>query len=486
MIRRVMFQGTGSDVGKTLFVAGLARAFVRKGIRVHPFKPQNMANNAAVAADGGEIGRAQALQARAARVPPSVHMNPVLLKPDSETGAQVIVQGRVLGRRTASDYQAAKPDLMPAVLESWRRLSTEADLMLVEGAGSPAEINLRAGDIANMGFALAADVPVVLIGDIDRGGVIASLVGTLAVLPEAERRQIKAYAINRFRGDPRLFDGGLAALRSLTGLDCLGVVPWFAEAHLLPQEDAPAAELLRPAAAGTVKIVVPLCPGISNLDDLDPLRAEPGVAVAAVPPGQILPRDADAIVLPGSKSTISDLEFLRAQGWDIDLLAHVRGGGRVLGICGGMQMLGRGVSDPSGMEGPPRAVEGLGLLDIDTAIGGDKILRQVEGRDLVGGETVRGYEMRLGRSTGPGLARPMLQLGGGPDGARSADGRVMGCYVHGLFAADGFRRSWLARIGRVQAGALDYEAAIEGILDRLADHLEDHLDLDRLWDIAGS
>jgi adenosylcobyric acid synthase len=494
----IMFQGTGSDVGKSLIVAGLARAYTRRGICVRPFKPQNMSNNAAVTADGGEIGRAQALQARACGAKPSVHMNPVLLKPQSDVGAQVVLQGRVWVNAKPADYHRLKPSLLPKVLESFACLRQAADLVLVEGAGSPAEVNLRAGDIANMGFATAASVPVLLIGDIDRGGVIASVVGTQALLEPAERERLKGVIINKLRGDPRLFDDGLAVIRARTGLDCLGVIPHFEPARRLPAEDVMA---LPGSEKGTVpfiqkrglspflvRIAVPLLPRISNFDDLDPLRLEPDVAVDMVAPSRPLPADADLIILPGSKSTIADLAFLRQQGWHIDIAAHVRRGGHVLGLCGGYQMLGRRIADPEGIEGTPGAVDGLALLDLETELTDDKTLVEVEGEDIASGAPVAGYEMHVGRTSGPALARPMLRLADGEglrtDGALSADGRVAGCYVHGLFARDAFRRIYLARLKGQTTNGIAYEQEIETTLDALADHLAAHLDLDRILEIA--
>ena len=485
-----MIQGTGSDVGKSLLVAGFARAFIRRGLRVRPFKPQNMSNNAAVTPDGGEIGRAQALQARACGVPPSVDMNPVLLKPESDLGAQIVVQGRRVATLKARDYQARKPHLLAAVLDSFSRLRADADLVLVEGAGSPAEVNLRAGDIANMGFAEAADLPVVLAGDIDRGGVIAQLVGTHAVVTAAERQRIRAFLVNKFRGDLRLFDDGVAIIEERTGWPSLGVIPWFAEAHKLPAEDAVAlaTSLAGGPTGGDLVIAMPMLSRIANFDDLDPLAQEPGVRVVAVPPGEPLPAEARVVVLPGSKSTIADLAFLRRQGWDVDLAAHVRRGGWVVGLCAGFQMLGRRLNDPEGLEGPAGAVDGLGLLDVETVLTPDKALVEVTGLDRLTGEAVRGYEMHMGRTAGPGLGRPMLTLDDGgaarPDGAVA--GRVLGCYVHGLFAGDAFRRAFLAEVGRPPTDDLAYEATVERTLDALADHLAAHVDLDRLLAIAGA
>jgi len=481
----LMLQGTGSDVGKSLLVAGLARALTRRGNVVRPFKPQNMSNNAAVTADGGEIGRAQALQARACGVAPSRDMNPVLLKPQSEIGAQVVVQGRVLRSATARDYHALKADLLPAVLASFARICAEADIVLVEGAGSAAEVNLRQSDIANMGFAEAADVPVVLVGDIDRGGVIASLVGTHALLAPDERARLKGYIVNKFRGDPALFDGALETIRQRTSLACLGIVPFFAAARDLPAEDGMALDGYAAGRdGGRLRIAVPRLPRIANFDDLDPLAAEPDVTLDIVEPGRPLPAGADLVLLPGSKATLADLASLRAAGWDIDLLGHVRRGGRVLGLCAGFQMLGRSIADPAGIEGPVGAAPGLGLLDVETVLGPEKTLREVEGADLATGQPVRGYEMHVGTTTGPGTARPMLRLADGAASAVSADGRVAGCYLHGLFGGDAFRRAFLAGLGGVGDAELAYEARIETTLDALAAHLERHLDIAALLEIA--
>jgi len=506
MARALMLQGTGSDVGKSLLVAGLARAFTRRGLGVRPFKPQNMSNNAAVTADGGEIGRAQALQARACGIASSIDMNPVLLKPQAEGRAQIVLGGRVYGTASARDYRALAPTLLPVVLAAFDRLAAGADLVLVEGAGSPAELNLRAGDIANMGFAEGADIPVALIGDIERGGVIAQLVGTHALLAPSERARLAGYIVNKFRGDISLFDGGIAAIGERTGLRSFGVVPFFAGAAALPAEDsmalsAPARTLPRlqgrecgvaaadsplPRKRGrvgvgagkssTIKIAVPLLPRIANFDDLDPLAAEPAVELVLVRPGTPLPRDAMLIILPGSKATLADLAFLRGEGWDIDILAHHRQCGHIIGLCGGYQMLGHHIADPDGSEGPSGAAPGLGLLEVETVLGGDKLLAEAAGLEIASGMPVRGYEMHLGMSTGPGASRPMLQLSGRSDGAVSADGRVAGCYLHGLFASDPFRRAFLARLG-VAGGGIEYESVIDRVLDGLADHLERHLDL---------
>ncbi|SUE44487.1 cobyric acid synthase [Roseomonas gilardii] len=480
----LMFQGTGSSVGKSLLVAGLARLFAQRGLRVRPFKPQNMSNNAAVTADGGEIGRAQALQARAAGVAPSVHMNPVLLKPQSETGSQVVVQGRVLATARAREYQDMKPRLMPHVLDSFARLRAEADLVLVEGAGSASEINLRAGDIANMGFARATGTPVVLVGDIDRGGVIASLVGTRAVLPPEDAAMIQGFLVNRMRGDPTLFEAGMRAIAEHTGWAPLGLVPFTDAARRLPAEDAQ--DLAAPRNPGApLRIAVPVLPCISNFDDLDPLAAEPGVELLLLRRGTALPGDCGLVVLPGSKATIADLAVLREEGWDIDILAHRRRGGRVLGLCGGYQMLGRRIEDPLGIEGPPGGVAGLGLLDVSTVLTREKRLSPAGGVTLAEGAPFAGYEMHMGRTEGPDVANPLLRLDDGRlDGAVSADGLVSGTYVHGLFGDDAQRAAWLGRLG-LAAAPRRHEAGVEAALDALAAHLARHVDVEGLLRIAG-
>jgi adenosylcobyric acid synthase len=482
--RALMFQGTGSDVGKSLIVAGLCRALHKRGLKVAPFKPQNMSNNAAVTEDGGEIGRAQALQARAADVPPSVHMNPVLLKPQSEVGAQVVVQGKVYGRATAVEFQKAKPELMPFVLDSFARLKANAEIVLAEGAGSASEINLRANDIANMGFARAADVPVVLIGDIDRGGVLASLVGTKAVIDAADAALIKGFLVNKFRGDPQLFATGMKLIAEATGWEALGLILFFPEARLLPAEDALALSTERAAKPDArIKIAVPLLPHIANFDDLDPLDAEPAVDLVKVRAGTALPGDADLIILPGSKATIADLAALRDAGFDIDIAAHLRRGGTVLGLCGGYQMLGRTINDPDGIEGAAGSAQGLGLLDVETTLSAEKRLEKVEGTSF-DGTPLAGYEMHIGVSEGPDRARPFAQLSDGTsEGAMTPDRRVIGTYLHGLFADDRQRAAWLARFA-AGVPTIAYEALIDATLDRLAAHLETHINIDRLLTLA--
>ncbi|MBN2751225.1 MAG: cobyric acid synthase [Rhodospirillaceae bacterium] len=476
-----MFQGTGSDVGKSMLVAGLCRALVRRGLSVRPFKPQNMSNNAAVTADGGEIGRAQALQAKACGVPLSVDMNPVLLKPQTDVGAQVVVRGRMQGSSSARDFFSRKAALMPEILKSFRTLESECDIVLVEGAGSAAEVNLRANDIANMGFAEAADVPVVLIGDIDRGGVIASLVGTHALISESEQNRLAGYLINKFRGDATLFDPAVDAIRARTGLGCLGVVPWFADAAKLPAEDAMALENRDMSRkGGRILVAVPRLSRIANFDDLDPLAAEDDVDVIFVPSGDPIPADATVVILPGSKATRADLDVLRAEGWDIDIKAHVRRGGFLVGLCAGFQSLGMVVSDPDGIEGPPGDTPGLGYLDLVTSMRGKKVLQEVQGHDHWSDSPIHGYEMHVGETLGSGLDSPWVTLGNTAVGAMDATGRVMGCYIHGIFASDGFRAAFLRHISSAERQATAYDQQVEAVLDKLADHMEAHVDIDAI------
>ena len=481
----IMIQGCGSDVGKSTVVAGLCRLFANRGVNVRPFKPQNMSNNAAVTADGGEIGRAQALQAMACRTPATVDMNPVLLKPQSDTGAQVVVRGRVAGTWQARAYQERKGEMLAVVLECFARLQAESELVIVEGAGSPAEINLRAGDIANMGFARAANVPVILIGDIDRGHVIAALAGAHAVLEPADRDMIQGFIINKFRGDPSLFRDGRAEIVRRTGWRDIGMVPWLSSIRKLPAEDAVVLDPAANALTGkSVKIVVPMLSRMANFDDFDPLRSEPHVQFSFIRPGTPLPGDADLVVLPGTKATLGDLAFFRAQGWDIDLAAHVRRGGHVLGICGGFQMMGRSVADPEGVEGPPGSAAGLGLLDIETVLTGDKIVRPVSGKLADPEALFEGYEIHVGRTTGAGLARPFLFIDNAPDGAVSSDGHIVGTYVHGLFAGGEARAALLRKFG-VPSQAENHGAEVDRLLDDIAKELERVLDIENLARIAG-
>ena len=492
-----MIQGCGSDVGKSVLVAGLCRLFTLRGLTVRPFKSQNMSNNAAVTVDGGEIGRAQALQARACRTAPTVDMNPVLLKPQSDVGAQLIVRGRMAGTLAASAFRSDKSALLQVAMDSFRNLERLADLVLVEGAGSPAETNLRSWDIANMGLAQALDLPVVLIGDINRGHVIAALVGAHAVLDSADRARIRGFIVNKFRGDAALFEEGMQRIVAHTGWTPLGIVPWLPAASRLPSEDG--VRLEEPgegfAVGGErrgrtrVRIAVPMLSRISNFDEFDALRAEPDIELGFIPPGRPLPADAALVILPGTKSTIADLEFVRAQGWDIDILAHVRRGGRLLGICGGYQMLGSRVSDPEGIEGPARSVAGLGLLEVETVMGPGKRLRDVAGT-LAGSpfgcdkSAFAGYEMHIGVTSGPGTRRPFVEFHDGTtDGAVSVDEQVAGCSVHGLFGMTSARSALIAAIGAAP-GHQDHAASVDSALDEIASALERSVDINRIEAIA--
>lgn len=485
MSAALMLQGTGSNVGKSLITAGLCRAYAKRGLAVRPFKPQNMSNNAAVTVEGGEIGRAQALQAVACGVEPSVDMNPVLLKPETETGAQVVVRGVRAETLKARAYMAKRATYLPAILESFAALREQADLVLVEGAGSPAEINLRNDDIANMGFAHAAGVSVVLVGDIHRGGVMASIAGTLDIIPPEDAAQIKAFLINNFHGDVSLFEEGKRWLEDHCKIPCAGIIPHFAGAQRLPAEDAVALDEVRPSGgrAGKIKIVVPRLARIANFDDLDPLKLEPEVHLEIVPPGVALPGDADLVLIPGSKATVGDLQDFRAQGWDIDLAAHIRRGGRVLGLCGGYQMLGRSLHDPEGIEGPAGSAQGLGHLDVETVLTSEKSLERVDAVHLATGQAMAGYEMHIGRTQGPDCAHAFAAINGGPEGAVAQNGRVAGTYLHGLFASDRFRAAYLEAFGRT-AGGSNYLGTVGATLDELADHLEQSVDLDALLKIA--
>jgi adenosylcobyric acid synthase len=486
MTKALMFMGTGSDVGKSLIVAGLCRLLANRGIKVAPFKPQNMSNNAAATQDGGEIGRAQALQARAARLPASVHMNPVLLKPESETGAQVIVHGKRLATLSAKAYFAERQKYLPPILESLHLLAKQHDIILVEGAGSPAETNLREGDLANMGFAEAANVPAILIGDIHRGGVIASLVGTHAILAKSDRDRIKGFVINKFHGDPRLFYEGRQTIIDKTGWSCLGMVPQFAGATRLPAEDALALDgALTTHGAENLHICVFRLPRIANFDDLDPLRLNPGVRVSFVREGETLPADCRLAIIPGSKSTITDLAYFRSQGWDIDLAAHIRRGGHVLGLCGGYQMLGKRIHDPLGLEGQMGSVDGLGHLDAGTTLVADKTVREIAATHRDSGEIINAYEIHLGETTGPDCIRPFATTATGPDGATSSDGRIAGTYLHGCFTSDAFRDAYLSSLGIV-TGTYAFETLIDRTLDALALHIGANLDVERLLSLAAA
>ncbi|MEL6686114.1 MAG: cobyric acid synthase [Pseudomonadota bacterium] len=482
--KALMFQGTGSDVGKSVLTAALCRIARRRGLSVAPFKPQNMSNNAAACKTGGEIGRAQALQALAAGVDPHVDMNPVLLKPQTDRTAQVVVHGQAVEAMEAADYMARRNQLMGAVIESFERLSAQYDLVVVEGAGSPAEINLRARDIANMGFARRAGVPVCLIGDIERGGVIASLVGTKTVIDPDDAAMIGGFLVNKFRGDPCLFDDGVIEIENRTGWPCFGVIPWLHATSQLPAEDAVVLNTPKADNSKRFKIAAPMLSRMANFDDADPLKLEPNVDFIWVPPGRSIPRDADVIIIFGTKSTIGDLQFLRQQGWDHDIIAHYRSGGQVLGVCGGYQMLGQRIADPNGVDGPAGEVEGLGLLNVETVMTTEKKIAPVTGLCARSKANISGYEIHMGQTSGPDMDRPFSRIAGQAEGATSADGRVQGTYLHGAFTSDEFRHCWLERVGGTSALELNYSAHVEEALDRLADGFEAAVDIDALLAIA--
>ncbi|MEM0929661.1 MAG: cobyric acid synthase [Pseudomonadota bacterium] len=476
-----MLQGTGSDVGKSLLTAAMCRLAVRRGLSVAPFKPQNMSNNAAACPAGGEIGRAQAFQALAAGLDPHTDMNPVLLKPETDRTAQVVLQGRPLEAMEAAEYMASRDRLMAPVMESFERLTERFDLILVEGAGSPAEVNLRQRDIANMGFARRAGVPVCLIGDIDRGGVIASLVGTKMVMERSDAAMVTSFLVNKFRGNMRLFDDGMTAIEEHTGWPCLGVIPWLKSASRLPAEDAVALDGAQDVSAHGLKIAAPMLSRMANFDDADPLRMEPGIAFQWVPPGQPIPRDADVIILFGTKSTIGDLRFVREQGWHHDIIAHARAGGRVLGLCGGYQMLGRTIADPDGVDGAPGQADGLGLLDVQTIMQTQKQVAPVQATCALTSAPIFGYEIHMGATEGPDTERPFALLDGVPEGARSANGLIEGSYLHGMFTSDAFRRLWIARMGGQASEELSYNAEVEAALDDIADEVQAAVDVDAFF-----
>jgi adenosylcobyric acid synthase len=474
----LMVQGTTSDAGKSLLVTALCRWLRRQGVRVAPFKPQNMALNSAVTEDGGEIGRAQAVQAAACRLPPHTDMNPVLLKPNSDTGAQVIVHGRAIGNQDARTYHDYKQVARSAVLASHARLAAQYQAIVAEGAGSPAEINLRAGDIANMGFAEAVDCPVILVADIDRGGVFAHLVGTLALLSASERARVAGFVINRFRGDLSLLQPGLDWLQHETGKPVFGVLPYLHGLHL-DAEDALPVHVRDGDAEGRLRVVVPVLPRISNHTDFDALLAHPQVACRFVAPGEALPA-ADLVILPGTKNVRADLDFLRAQGWHDDLRRHLRYGGKVIGICGGFQMLGLMVHDPHGIEGEAGSSAGLGWFEMETTLQPEKQLRNCSGTLLLDNAAVSGYEIHAGISHGAALAHPAVQLSHGADGALSADGQILGTYLHGLFDSAAACAALLRWAGLREAQAVDRQALREATLERLADMVEQHLDVAQL------
>ncbi|MEO1042437.1 MAG: cobyric acid synthase [Pseudomonadota bacterium] len=475
-----MFQGTGSDVGKSLLTAAFCRLAIRRGVSVAPFKPQNMSNNAAACPSGGEIGRAQAFQALAAGLDPDTDMNPVLLKPETDQTAQIILQGRPVKSLEAKDYMTSRGRLLAPVMESFARLASRFDLVLIEGAGSPAEVNLRRGDIANMGFARQAGVPVCLIGDIDRGGLIASLVGTKTVMDPSDAAMVTSFLVNKFRGNPRLFDDGVRTIETHTSWPCLGVIPWLTAASRLPAEDAVALNHPEEPRDGGFKISAPMLSRMANFDDADPLKMDPGIDFQWIRPGRPIPRDSDVIILFGTKSTIGDLHFLREQGWDHDIIAHARAGRRLLGLCGGYQMLGRSIIDPDGVDGRAGQVNGLGLLDVDTVMQADKRVAPVQATCAITSAPIAGYEIHMGSTEGPDTAHPFAHINGQPEGARSADGLIEGSYLHGVFSSDTFRRSWIRRAGGQPFDMLSYAENVEKALDQLADEVDRAIDFDRL------
>ncbi|MFZ0549829.1 MAG: cobyric acid synthase [Steroidobacteraceae bacterium] len=479
--RTLMVQGTTSDAGKSTLVAGLCRVLRRRGVRVAPFKPQNMALNSAVGVDGGELGRAQALQAQAAGILPTVDLNPVLLKPNTDRRCQVIIHGKAIGDMGAWEYHDFKRRAREAVLASYARLRESYEFIVVEGAGSPAEINLRAGDIANMGFAEAVDCPVALIADIDRGGVFAHIVGTLALLSDSERNRIRGFVINRFRGDLSLLQPGLDWLEGHTGKAVFGVLPYLHGLHLDAEDGiSREASAAIAASAENLRVVVPVLPRISNHTDFEPLAHHPQVELryidAATPPPP-----ADLVILPGSKSVRADLEWLRARAWPEYLEKHLRYGGKVLGICGGMQMLGGVIADPEGVEGDAGESPGLGLLHLTTVLQPSKRLSNVSGHLHLENARVSGYEIHAGRTHGQALERPAILLDDGtPDGALSEDGQIMATYLHGLFEDAGACAALLRWAGLTRPLEIDHAARREQTLDRLADTIESNCNLERL------
>ncbi|MFC3609369.1 cobyric acid synthase [Stutzerimonas tarimensis] len=479
----LMVQGTTSDAGKSMLVTALCRWLKRQQVAVVPFKPQNMALNSAVTADGGEIGRAQAVQAQAAGLAPHTDMNPVLLKPNTDTGAQVIIHGRARANMDAQAYQAYKAVAREAVLASHQRLTAAYEVVVVEGAGSPAEINLRANDIANMGFAEAVDCPVILVADIDRGGVFAHLVGTLALLSESEQARVKGFVINRFRGDLALLQPGLDWLEQRTGKPVLGVLPYLVDFHLEAEDAIDARQVAK--ADAPLKVVVPVMPRISNHTDFDPLRLHPEVDLRFVGPGEPVPL-ADLIILPGSKSVRADLTWLRSQGWEQAIARHLRYGGKVMGICGGLQMLGEHIEDPLGLEGPPGSAPGFGWLPLSTVLGPEKQLRNRRGKLALEQAEAWGYEIHAGVSRGPALNRPALRFDeGGTDGALSADGQLLGTYLHGIFESPAACTALLRWAGLETAANIDYHALRERDIERLADLVEGHLNTGALRQLCG-
>lgn len=483
--KALMVQGTTSDAGKSVLVAGLCRLLTRRGIKVAPFKPQNMALNSAVTKEGGEIGRAQAFQAFACGIAPSVHMNPILLKPSSDCAAQVIVHGKAVDDMDTIGFQSYKAFAMPPVMESFSILASEYDCVLIEGAGSPAEVNLRKNDIANMGFAEEADVPVIIVADIDRGGVFAHLIGTLDCLSQPERDRVLGFVINRFRGDISLLQPGLDWLEEKTGKPVLGVIPYL-QGLMLDAEDAVDTKQQQiDNDKPVLNVMVPVLPRISNHTDFDALRAHPQVNLQYVPPGQAIP-PCDLIIIPGSKSVISDLNSLRSYGWDKQIEKHLRYGGKVMGICGGYQMLGEQLADPLGLEGNVHEARGLGYLNASTVIEKEKVLTQKSGRLMLNNKVtdVTGYEIHMGVTQANGVTPIMCEQGN--DGLVNADNNVFGTYWHGVFDSPDALALILEWAGLSDTKGIDLDKEKQRSLDVLADTLEAHLDLEKLWPTTNS
>ena len=477
----IMFQGTGSNVGKSIIVAGLCRAAKRRGISVAPFKPQNMSNNAAVTQDNKEIGRAQAFQCFASGINPHSDVNPILLKPESNSATQIIVNGNLYKTINAKEYLDVKKELLIPVLESFNSLKNKYDLVLVEGAGSPAEINLRKNDIANMGFANAANIPVILIGDIERGGVIAQILGTQRILSRKDLSNIVGFIINKFRGDPELFFDGYNYINKKTSWPGLGIIPWFAKYNDFPAEDS--YEIKSSEKPNSLKVVCLCLPRISNYDDLDPLSQEKNVSLKMLKAGEAIPGDTRLVIIPGSKSTIEDLNFIREQKWDIDLLAHLNRGNFILGICAGYQMLGKSIDNTLGQEGNPSIVEGLKILDTNTVLTAKKTLTRVSAKHIATGIDFDGYEIHIGQTVGNDCNQPFATVNNKNEGAVSKNGLVMGSYLHGMFENNKFRSNFLKKIG-FESSNLDYSKNVDQSLNDFADFLEENLNVSEIFDKA--
>ncbi len=477
----IMVQGTTSDAGKSVLVAGLCRVLARKGIAVAPFKSQNMALNSAVTQDGGEIGRAQAVQAQACRIEPTVDMNPVLLKPNTDIGAQVIVQGKALADMDAVGYHNYKKVVMGPIMDSFAKLQAQYQTVVIEGAGSPAEINLRENDVANMGFAEKADVPVIIIADIDRGGVFAHLYGTLALLSESEQNRVKGFVINRFRGDIKLLESGLDWLEQKTGKPVLGVLPYL-HGLMLEAEDAINSQQVESTTDQPLRVAVPVLTRVSNHTDFDPLRMHPQVNLMLVGKGEPLP-PCDLVIIPGTKNVRDDLAYLKEQGWDQQIQRHLRLGGKLMGICGGYQMLGQTIADPLGIEGKAGESQGLGYLDVTTVLEQEKQLKQVSGTLTLPNQAsvpVRGYEIHAGVTTGVQVDAP-IQLESGLDGQLGLDNQVFGTYLHGIFERQEACDAILSWAGLEATQTPDFDQIREQGIDRVADTIEQYLDLEALW-----